>query len=327
MDGQPVAGATGSTFTPAAADLRKQVAVQVTATRAGYSPATATSVATAGVVPATFQNTGDPSVQGTPRVGVALRALPGGWSPEPTLGYQWLAGGTPIAGATASTFTPTAAQAGKTLTVRVTARRPGYLTSVVDSPVTAAVLPGTNSVTTVPEISGRPVVGQTLTATSGTWAVPPTSVAYAWFADGKAVPGATSSKLAVTRALLDQRITVAVTATADGYAPLVATSAATTVGRARRHRLHGDADHQRDPAGGSPAHRPDRHRHALDRDRDVPVAAQRQPDHRCHRADLSPPVGRRRASPVRADHPRVTSPDPGHRAARAPASGCGRSPG
>ena len=227
VDGQPVAGATGSSFTPAAADLRKQVAVQVTASRVGYSTATATSAATAGVVPATFQNTGDPSIQGTPRVGMPLRALPGGWSPEPTLGYQWSAGGTPIAGATASTFTPTAAQAGKTLTVRVTASRPGYLTSVVDTRVTAAVLPGTNSVRTVPEISGRPLVGQTLTATGGTWAVPPTSVTYAWFADGKAVPGAVSSKLALTRAQLDQRITVAVTGTADGYAPLVATSAAT----------------------------------------------------------------------------------------------------
>ncbi len=38
VDGAPVAGATGPSYTPAAADLRKQVAVQVTVTRPGYSP-------------------------------------------------------------------------------------------------------------------------------------------------------------------------------------------------------------------------------------------------------------------------------------------------
>jgi len=226
VDGAPVAGATGTSYTPAAADLRKQVAVQITVTRPGYTPTTTTSAATGAVVPGTFLNSSAPSVSGTPRVGVPLSALAGGWSPEPTLSYQWSAAGIPIAGATSSTFTPTAVQVGETLSVQVTARRPGYLTAVVGAPTTA-VLPGTNSVKTAPAISGRAVLGQTLTASAGTWAVPPSAVAYQWYADGVAIPSAAASTLTLTRQQLDKRITVSVTATADGYAPKSASAPAT----------------------------------------------------------------------------------------------------
>jgi surface antigen len=227
VDGAPIAGATGASYTPAPADLRKQVAVQVTVTRPGYKASTATSAATVAVAPGSFRNSSAPSVTGTPRVGVPLSALPGGWSPEPTFGYQWSAAGVPIAGATSSTFTPTAAQVNRTLTVQVTARRPGYLTAVLAAPTTAAVLPGINTVQTAPTISGEAVTGRTLTASSGTWAVPPSKVAYQWYGDGVALPGATASTLTLTRSMLDQRITVVVTATADGYAPKAATSPAT----------------------------------------------------------------------------------------------------
>ena len=227
VDGAPVAGATGPSYTPAAADLRKQVAVQVTVTRPGYTPATSTSAATDGVAPGTFRNTTGPSVSGTPRVGVPLSVQPGGWSPEPTFGYQWSAAGIPIAGATSSTFTPTAAQVNRALSVQVTARRPGYLTAVIGAPTTAAVLPGTNSVDTVPAISGQPIVGQTLSASSGTWAVPPSTVSFQWYADGKAVTAATASTFTLTRTQLDQRISVSVIATADGYAPKAAGAPAT----------------------------------------------------------------------------------------------------
>lgn len=227
VDGVPVAGATSSTYTPSAADLRRQVSVQVSLTRPGYQPVSEVSSPTADVVPGTFRNTRDAAVTGTAKVGQALTADPGGWSPEPDLSWQWTADGAPIESATASTFTPTPAELGKKIAVTVTARRPGYLTSVIESPVTQAVLPGTNSVVTAPTISGDPQVGNALSATPGTWAVTPTSVTYQWYASGQPVSGATSSTFTPSQSQLDKTLTVQVTARADGYAPQASSSIAT----------------------------------------------------------------------------------------------------
>ena len=227
VDGDPVAGATGPTYSPGVDDVRKQVSVQVTMSLPGYDTAKVVSTATSAVVPGTFRNTSDASIAGTPRVDVTLTADPGGWSPEPHFSWQWTADGEPISGATSRTFTPSPAEVGKRLAVEVTARRPGYLTAVVESPVTAGVLPGENSVTQRPEISGLPDVGETLTATPGTWAVAPSSVAYQWYADGVAIDGATSRRFTPGEAQLDQRLKVEVTARADGYEARTASSSAT----------------------------------------------------------------------------------------------------
>jgi hypothetical protein len=194
----------------------------------GYAPASATSAATAAVIPGTFRNTSDPLVVGKPKVGVPLTASPGGWSPEPTLSWQWTADGVPIPGATSSTFTPSPAELGKHLAVEVSARRAGYLTAVIESSATAAVLPAHNSVAQPPEISGLAYVGRALTATPGTWAAAPTSVDYQWYAADVAIPDATSATFRPTDLQLDQQLTVRVTAHADGYVPLTASSSATS---------------------------------------------------------------------------------------------------
>ena len=227
VDGAPVAGATGDTYTPSADDVRTQISVQVTLSAPGYDTATEVSAPTAEVVPGTFRNTSDPTLTGTPTVGQTVTAEPGGWTPDPNLTWQWTADGKPIAGATSSSFTPTAAELGKQLGVTVTARRPGYLTSVAES-ATQKVLPGANTALEPPTISeAEPLVGHAVSATSGTWAVPPTSVSYQWYAGGAAVDGATSSTFTPSQAQLDQKLTVKVTARADGYQPGTAASSAT----------------------------------------------------------------------------------------------------
>lgn len=228
VDGDPVAGATGPTYSPRVDDVRKQISVQVTMSLPGYDAASAASASTAAVVPGTFRNTSDPTIAGTPRVDVPLTADPGGWSPDPSLSWQWTADGAPIAGATSSTYSPSPAEVGKHLAVVVTARRPGYLTAVVESASTAAVLPGNNSVVHAPEISGLPHVGKTLTASQGTWAVAPSSVDYQWYAAGVAIDGATSATFTPSEDQLDQRLRVEVTARADGYEARTASSSATT---------------------------------------------------------------------------------------------------
>ena len=235
VGGTAVSGATDTTFTPRIEDLRKQVTVKITMRRAGYTTTSSVSEASAAVLPGTFQNSRNPKITGTARVGLTLTAHPGGWSPTPTLSYQWYADGTAIPGATSTSFTATAAELGKHVTVQVTARRPGYLTALTESAATSQVQPGTITSVERPEISGHPYVGSVLTATDGRWNVHPTSVGYRWYADGVAIPGATGSSYTPTSAVLDQRITVRVTVSTDGYDPAGKTSRATSpvvIGRA-----------------------------------------------------------------------------------------------
>ncbi len=68
-----------------------------------------------------------PAVKGTVEVGGALTVSGGDWSPTGnTYAYQWRADGQSISGAVGKTYTPTADQLGKQLSVSVTASRPGY---------------------------------------------------------------------------------------------------------------------------------------------------------------------------------------------------------
>lgn len=65
-------------------------------------------------------NTVLPAISGIAQVGEVLTAWPGVWSGSPTFTYVWEADGTPIVGATASTYTPVVGQIGDVITVVVT---------------------------------------------------------------------------------------------------------------------------------------------------------------------------------------------------------------
>ena len=96
-----------------------------------------------GVVAASVPvNVGLPAIAGVAQVGQALFAYPGKWTQAERFTYQWQVYGTnwtDIAGATADTFTPVAAQLGKSVRVSVTAVN-SLGTTLVQSGGTAAVL-------------------------------------------------------------------------------------------------------------------------------------------------------------------------------------------
>lgn len=75
---------------------------------------------------AQFLQTSAPTIEGTPRVGEELTADVAPWSPEAELGWQWLRDGEAIDGATDPAYTPTAADAGSELAVRVTGSAPSH---------------------------------------------------------------------------------------------------------------------------------------------------------------------------------------------------------
>ncbi len=87
-----------------------------------------------------------PTITGTPQVGAALQALPGTWTDATSLAYAWQrcdAAGTCVAmpGATQQAYTVTAADAGSTLRVVVTAANAVGQTTSTSAPTAPVPVP------------------------------------------------------------------------------------------------------------------------------------------------------------------------------------------
>ena len=153
-DGAPIGGAATTAYVVSAADVGSRLRVRVTATNADGS-ATAASNATE-LVTATQPgppNTQLPSISGQTVVGQTLTANPGSWTGTGlTFAYAWsrcdAAGAqcADIAGATGTSHTLVAADAGRTLRVEVTATNATgstTATSAQTAVVTTAAPPAT----------------------------------------------------------------------------------------------------------------------------------------------------------------------------------------
>ena len=77
-----------------------------------------------------FSKKPKPTVSGTAKVGKKLTAKAGTWKPSSAkLSYQWYRGSSKIVGATKKTYTLAKADKGKTVKVKVTAKKSGYITA------------------------------------------------------------------------------------------------------------------------------------------------------------------------------------------------------
>ncbi|KQQ20682.1 hypothetical protein ASF48_08735 [Rathayibacter sp. Leaf299] len=225
-DGVALSGATAGTYTPSSATLGKKITVTVTGSKTGYTGSSRTSAATAAVVAGTLTAV-TPTITGTAKVGSTLTAVPGAWGPAPVaFTYQWKANGTALSGATGSTYQPSAATLGKTITVTVSGTKAGYTSATRTSAATAAVASGTLTAVT-PKITGTAKVGSTLTATAGTWGPAPVALTYQWKANGTAISGATATTYKPTSATVGKTITVTVTGKKTAYTTATRTSTAT----------------------------------------------------------------------------------------------------
>ena len=95
------------------------LAQDIVVTNAGQVLSGYDAVLERGQYPFEVQNVTPPTITGTPAVGKPLSAAPGTWNLKgTTFHYQWLAGTTPV-GTDSATYTPTAADVGKRVSVRV----------------------------------------------------------------------------------------------------------------------------------------------------------------------------------------------------------------
>ena len=188
---------------------------------------------------------GEPTITGTLRVGQTLSAdtssiADANGPASPSFSYQWLADEEEIAGATGATYTLTAAEQGKRITVRVSFTDGGGTEETLTSAATKAV----NRVPSgKPTIVGTAQVWETLRADidsimDGDGVGSP--IRFQWLADEEAIAGATGVRHTLTAAEQGKRITVRVSFTdGAGYRETL-TSAATAAVAAADTQLAGN---------------------------------------------------------------------------------------
>lgn len=109
--------------------------MRVTGAAPGFESHSVVTAATAKVaLSAAAKATKLPSISGTARFDQTLKATTGTWDRSgATFTYQWLRGGTAIKGATSASYKIQAADVGKAISVRVSAKIPGRVDGVATS--------------------------------------------------------------------------------------------------------------------------------------------------------------------------------------------------
>jgi hypothetical protein len=174
-----------------------------------------------------------PQVSGSPRVGSTLSALTADFTPrQDSMSYQWFADKVPLSGQTGSTLVVTAAEAGKSITIRATGRRSSFDDLTVSSPPFGPIELLTMDSAATPTITGDPAPGRAVTVQVGPWEPAPTSFAYQWRLDGQNIANAVTASYTPKASDLGRALSVQVVGAKSGYAPVSRISAPVTVGAA-----------------------------------------------------------------------------------------------
>ena len=205
------------------------VSVAIGHTKSGYvSGNTGALLAQTGLIPTATGSTAV-TVTGAARVGAPLGAPTPTWTPASgTSSWQWQyksgSSWKNLAG-TASSYTPTATDKGRTLRVVITSTTTGYpkatFTSAASAPIATGDAPAYQSGAVV---SGTRATGQTLTAMPGTWLPAPTGFTYQWWyqpAGGTTLlkaPGGTHATFTIPQSMLGADLEVNVAILLTGHA-------------------------------------------------------------------------------------------------------------
>jgi hypothetical protein len=181
-----IGSATKGSYRATHADVGHTLRVTVTATN-GVGSSSATSNPTTTVLPSSPIKKVLPKISGTLADGKLLNVSNGSWRGTPPLSftYQWESciSGTScsvISGATSGSYRLTSSQIGQYMRAIVTASNAGGTKSAT-SPITKKINPGPPVNTALPTTTGTLQEGQTLTATTGTWAgTAPFTYTYQW---------------------------------------------------------------------------------------------------------------------------------------------------
>ena len=204
-DGSPIPGATGPTYTPVVEDVDHDLVLEVRASRPGADDSTAYSAPLTVTPAAAPQLTTETiPVRGLPEVFQTVSVAPLTWDVEPdSVSYLWEYANTETGGwvelpqgrsSSAYLGVPISyldrganITHGGSLRVTVTATRAGHRDAVLTRHITSNVrLAPALTLAGAPVLSGVPEVGETLTATGGTWSpdAPDTHFVWFWYVNG-----------------------------------------------------------------------------------------------------------------------------------------------
>ncbi|MEO6470859.1 MAG: CHAP domain-containing protein, partial [Aeromicrobium sp.] len=171
-----------------------------------------------------------PTIAGTPKVGSTLTVTAGTWKPSGVaLTYQWFSDGVPVFLATATQYAITSEDLGHVISVRVTGTKTGAGSASMTSANTPLVTAGTLTNSAIPEVTGTPKVGSTLTTSTGTWQPSGITFAYQWIRSGEDIPDAIKRTYVLSTADLGKTVSVEVIAIKSGYQAAIKGSASTPV--------------------------------------------------------------------------------------------------
>ncbi|MEY4962541.1 MAG: hypothetical protein RLZZ249_1238 [Actinomycetota bacterium] len=153
----------------------------------GYSQLSSATSATPLAAIGSFQQSASPTITGSAVVGQFLVATAGTWDSGTSFDYQWLADGSAISGALGSSYLIKAQDAGKVISVRMTARKTGVESVIRTSTSLTPSWPVSGRLV---EIQGTPAVGAMLTARASSL-LGSSNVSYQWLRGGQPISGAT----------------------------------------------------------------------------------------------------------------------------------------
>ncbi len=152
LDGSPIPSAHASSYAPSGADHGRELSVVATAYAPGRLPAQVASAPETvrpgvAVAPGAPPSGGPavltgpkPIIKGKAVVGKRLTAKTGSWPAGTSFAYRWLANGKVVRRAASAALRLRPALAGKRLSVRVTAAKPGYVSVTLVSAKTKKVV-------------------------------------------------------------------------------------------------------------------------------------------------------------------------------------------
>jgi RHS repeat-associated protein len=238
----PISGATGQTYTPAAADVGQTLEVQETAINVEGKSEPAMSQPTIVVVPAKPVNISTPKITGEARAGKSLSEHHGSWTNEPTeYTFQWercdSKGENCIFPPHSSeqSYELGGADVGHTMRVIETAINAGGESEPAVSPPSLVVVPEVPVSVSPPTITGTAVQGEYLSESHATWTNEPTEYGYQWErcsesgGECTAIPGATLASYELTSEDVSHRLVVVETASNAGGPSKPAVSGPTIV--------------------------------------------------------------------------------------------------